>query len=181
VTRRRNNEAPEWDGNADYLLDRPPNPYEEREAFRAWLMRQTLPIWLTLSYSIPRDAIHKDALALDKPLRRFANRLCQKAYGKSRLRAGCQRPIVFGFLEHPNSNKHVNLLINADDAFLEALVTHGDKLWRKLCKSRGFFLEIVREKHKVIGYVTKEQLRGGLLSATWVYPPSVSEAIKERL
>ena len=170
---------PDWIPNADALWRQASQmPGLTAKCYRQELLdfiEEKKPrLWLTLKVSKTSDYIdfHEKA---DK----FINAILQRAHGRKWSSLPLTvRPTVFGFLEHPLTNPHWNLLIEADDDFHLALLNHGKTTWRKFMRFSDFHLEVIDDEARVRKYCSKEQTLDRF-STVYIYKPRRNRKLVE--
>jgi hypothetical protein len=167
-----------WDQNAKHLWDSAVsaggiNGLSYRAKILEWAGEARPNLWVTVSYRNVRTGGATDYMYVHGRLDRLLNRICQKAYGKNSMSNGRSRPPVFGFLEHPRTNKHFNLIMRADKKIENAILVHGERIWRKVIRSAGFHLTRIHSPERVLKYCTKEQRLLGDFSSAYFYGNSI--------
>jgi hypothetical protein len=171
---------PDWISNANALWKQASQmpgltAKRYRQEILDFIKEQKPNLWLTLKVSRNSDYIDFHSKA-DK----YINAILQHAHGRKWSSLPLTvRPTVFGFLEHPFTNPHWNLLIKANDDFHLALLNHGKTTWRKLMRFSDSHLESIKDEETVRRYCSKEQVTLDRLSTVYIYKPRRNRKLAE--
>lgn len=133
------------------LSDETPNSSPRRADFQRWIAGRESPLTITLGANREFSALRLRSNATD-----FFNRVHRKCYG---TRWMDKNPDLLaeaiGFLEHPHSNPHYHIAVNAPDRTLGQLV-NAEAIWTKIQPGGHFHYSVIRSDEAFSRYVTKD-------------------------